>query len=109
MLTDDGDQGARHRQRRGSAAGGRSSGTRGRADWRRHGQHNGIIALFDRLPRPTFAEQVEGTKAFFRELNRLALTGVVDPGGNNLTPADYQALVQGLAGRRDDRPRRLQL
>ena len=51
-----------------------------------------IIALFDRLPKPTFAEQVQGTREFFRELNRLGLTGVVDPGGNNLFPADYQAL-----------------
>jgi predicted amidohydrolase YtcJ len=56
------------------------------------GGQGAIIALFDRLPKPTFADQVEGTKAFFRELNRLALTGVVDPGGNNLFPADYQAL-----------------
>jgi hypothetical protein len=56
------------------------------------GGNNAIVALFDRLPRPTYAQQVEGTKAFFRELNRLGLTGVVDPGGNNLVPADYQAL-----------------
>jgi len=52
----------------------------------------GIVALFDRLPKPTFEQQVEGTKKFFRELNRLGMTGVVDPGGNNITPADYQAL-----------------
>ncbi len=51
-----------------------------------------IIALFDRLPKPTFAEQVQGTREFFRELNRLGLTGVVDPGGNNLFPPDYEAL-----------------
>jgi predicted amidohydrolase YtcJ len=51
-----------------------------------------IVDLFDRLPKPTFAEQVEGTKQFFRELNRLALTGVVDPGGNNVTPESYQAV-----------------
>jgi predicted amidohydrolase YtcJ len=51
-----------------------------------------IVALFDRLPKPTFAQQVEGTKAFFRELNRLGITGVVDPGGNNLLPGDYEAL-----------------
>jgi predicted amidohydrolase YtcJ len=51
-----------------------------------------IIALFDRLPKPTFAQQVTGTKAFFRELNRLGITGVVDPGGNNLFASDYQAL-----------------
>ena len=51
-----------------------------------------MVDLFDRLPKPTFEEQVEGTKEFFRELNRLGLTGVVDPGGNNVTPESYQAL-----------------
>jgi predicted amidohydrolase YtcJ len=56
------------------------------------GSQGAIIALFDRLPRPSFDEQVEGTKKFFRELNRLGLTGVGDPGGNNLTPDDYQAV-----------------
>jgi predicted amidohydrolase YtcJ len=56
------------------------------------GAQGAIVALFDRLPRPTFDQQVEGTKEFFRELNRLALTGVVDPGGNNLTAPDYEAL-----------------
>ena len=35
---------------------------------------------------PPLAQQIEGTKAFFRELNRLGITGVVDPGGNNLLP-----------------------
>ena len=58
------------------------------------GAQNAIVALFDRLPKPTFAEQVEGTKAFFRELNRLAMTGAGDPGGNNLTSTDYQALFK---------------
>lgn len=53
-----------------------------------------LVELFDRLPKPTFEEQVEGTKEFFRELNRLGLTGVVDPGGNNVTPGDYQALFR---------------
>ena len=56
------------------------------------GPQSTIITLFDRLPKPTFAQQVEGTRAFFRELNRLGMTGVVDPGGNNLFAADYQAL-----------------
>lgn len=56
------------------------------------GVNGGIVELFDRLPTPSFAQQVEGTKAFFRELNRLAMTGVGDPGGNNLTPEAYQAL-----------------
>ncbi|HZI80492.1 MAG TPA: amidohydrolase [Vicinamibacterales bacterium] len=58
------------------------------------GPQAAIIALFDRLPRPTYAQQVEGTRAFFRELNRLGLTGVMDPGGNNLTPPDYAAVQE---------------
>jgi len=58
------------------------------------GGQGAIIALFDRLPRPTYAQQVEGTRAFFRELNRLGMTGVMDPGGNNLTPADYAAVQE---------------
>jgi len=73
-----------------------AGGTLGRDGTRLTGEVSGgqgaIIALFDRLPKPTFADQVQGTKEFFRELNRLGMTGVVDPGGNNLFPADYQAL-----------------
>jgi predicted amidohydrolase YtcJ len=57
------------------------------------GAQDAIVALFDRLPKPTFAEQVEGTKQFFRELNRLGVTGVLDPGGNNVGPADYQPVL----------------
>lgn len=53
-----------------------------------------LVAFFERLPKPTFEQQVEGTRAFFRELNRLGLTGVVDPGGNNVTPREYQALFK---------------
>ncbi|HEY4364728.1 MAG TPA: amidohydrolase [Bryobacteraceae bacterium] len=58
------------------------------------GAQSAIISLFDRLPKPTFDEQVEGTRKFFTELNRLGMTGVVDPGGNNLTPQQYQALFE---------------
>jgi len=53
-----------------------------------------IAALFSRLPAPNFAEQVDGTKKFFRELNRLGLTGVIDPGGFNMSPETYQALFR---------------
>ena len=53
-----------------------------------------LIELFDRLPKPTFDEQIAGTKAFFRELTRLGITGVVDPGGNNVTPREYQAVFK---------------
>lgn len=56
------------------------------------GNQPGIVALFDKLPRPTFEQQLDGTKKFFRELNRLGLTGVGDPGGNNLPPTEYQAV-----------------
>ena len=58
------------------------------------GAQAGIIALFDKLPLPNFEEQVAGTKKFFRELNRLGITGVVDPGGNNVTPDSYQAIYK---------------
>jgi predicted amidohydrolase YtcJ len=53
-----------------------------------------IAVLFSRLPTPTFAEQVDGTRKFFRELNRLGLTGVIDPGGFNMSPETYQALFK---------------
>lgn len=53
-----------------------------------------IIGLFNRLPTPSFEEQVDGTRQFFRELNRLGLTGVIDPGGFNMSPESYQPLFQ---------------
>jgi predicted amidohydrolase YtcJ len=58
------------------------------------GSNDVAVALFDRLPRPTFDEQVAGTKSFFLELNRLGLTGVGDPGGNNVNPEDYQPIFK---------------
>jgi predicted amidohydrolase YtcJ len=58
------------------------------------GPQPAIVGLFDRLPRPTFDDQVQGTRAFFRELNRLGITGVVDPSGNNMTGESYQALFK---------------
>jgi predicted amidohydrolase YtcJ len=64
------------------------------------GPQDAIVGLFDRLPKPTFEQQVEGTRQFFRELNRLGLTGVLDPGGNNLLPADYRALLSLWRDRR---------
>src|SRR6185295_13127484 len=51
-----------------------------------------ISALFDRLPRPTFEDNVAGTRQFFTELNRLGITGVVDPGGFSIYPSHYAAL-----------------
>ena len=56
-----------------------------------------IVALsgvFDRLPKPTFSDNIAGTRKFFSELNRLAVTGVVDPGGFSLAAPQYAALFQ---------------
>ncbi len=58
------------------------------------GGQNTIVTLFDKLPLPTYAQQLEGTKKFFRELNRLGLTGVGDPGGNNVFPETYRAVTE---------------
>ena len=58
------------------------------------GDNPTITALFDKLPLPNFDQSIAGTQSFFRELNRLGLTGVSDPGGFNLTPASYQPLFQ---------------
>jgi predicted amidohydrolase YtcJ len=58
------------------------------------GDNATITALFDRLPLPSFADSVAGTTEFFRELNRLGLTGVSDPGGFNLTAASYLPLFK---------------
>lgn len=57
---------------------------------------NGITftALFNKLPRPSFAQEVEGTKAFFHELNRLGITGFIDPAGVSVGPASYQPLYR---------------
>jgi predicted amidohydrolase YtcJ len=54
----------------------------------------GLSALFDRLPKPTLADNLAGTRQFFAELNRLGITGVVDPGGFSLAPSQYAALLQ---------------
>jgi predicted amidohydrolase YtcJ len=77
-------------------------GPRGKLDEDADGKKTGgisgdtatITALFSRLPSPSFEQRVAGTRAFFGELNRLALTGVVDPGGFGMAPSDYQALFK---------------
>ncbi|HMA71165.1 MAG TPA: amidohydrolase [Xanthobacteraceae bacterium] len=59
-----------------------------------NGDNPTITGLFDKLPLPSFDESVAGTRQFFRELNRLGLTGVSDPGGFNLTAASYLPLFR---------------
>jgi predicted amidohydrolase YtcJ len=92
VMTDDGFEALGIRSEADLPAGGTLARDGERLTGEISGGQGAIIALFDRLPKPTFAEQVQGTREFFRELNRLGITGVVDPGGNNLFPPDYQAL-----------------
>ena len=54
----------------------------------------GIVPLFDKLPLPTFEQKVDGTRKFFSELNRVGLTGLMDPGGFNMSPQQYAPLFQ---------------
>jgi predicted amidohydrolase YtcJ len=56
------------------------------------GDNPAITGLFDRLPLPGFSQSYAGTIAFFHELNRLGMTGVLDPGGFNLNAESYQPL-----------------
>jgi len=53
-----------------------------------------ISELFDLLPRPTLEQEIAGTRAFFRTLNSLGITGVLDPGGYNMPIEAYRALFQ---------------
>jgi predicted amidohydrolase YtcJ len=54
----------------------------------------GIVPLFDKLPTPDFEQKVASTRKFFRELNRVGLTGVIDPGGFNMSPQQYAPLFR---------------
>jgi predicted amidohydrolase YtcJ len=58
------------------------------------GDSAAITGLYARLPLPTLDEGIEGTRQFLHELNRLGITGVFDPGGHNLAPQDYEALLR---------------
>ena len=58
------------------------------------GDSRAITDLFGRLPRPTTEQKLAGTRAFFRALNAMGITGVNDPGGYNLEIDDYQPLQQ---------------
>ena len=69
-------------------------GTSGQPNGWLTGDNRAISDLFNLLPRPTFAQKVGGTRAFFRSLNAMGLTGVIDPGGYNLPVPDYQPLYQ---------------
>jgi predicted amidohydrolase YtcJ len=68
--------------------------TEGRATGWLSGDNRTISELFDRLPRPTLDQEIAGTRAFFRTLNALGVTGVIDPGGYNMPIDAYRALYQ---------------
>jgi len=54
----------------------------------------GINAFYFKIPRPSLDEQIRSTRDWFRELNRLGLTGDGDvAGGGLIWPRDYQALT----------------
>jgi predicted amidohydrolase YtcJ len=58
------------------------------------GNGNALGKIFDHLPKPTMAQQVDGSKKFFREMNSLGITGIVDGGGVSMYPASYQAVFK---------------
>jgi predicted amidohydrolase YtcJ len=55
---------------------------------------NALGKIFDKLPKPTMQQQVEGSKKFFTEMNSLGITGIVDGGGVSMYPANYQAVFR---------------
>jgi predicted amidohydrolase YtcJ len=55
---------------------------------------NALGRIFDKLPRPTAEQQIDGSRKFFREMNALGITGIVDGGGVSMYPANYQAVFK---------------
>ncbi len=55
---------------------------------------NALGRIFDKMPKPNLAQQVEGSRKFFREMNSLGITGIVDGGGVSMYPASYEAVFK---------------
>jgi predicted amidohydrolase YtcJ len=55
---------------------------------------NALGKIFDRLPKPTMEQQIDSSKRFFREMNSLGISGIVDGGGVSMYPANYQAVFK---------------
>ena len=51
-----------------------------------------LAGLERRLPEPSFEQQVNSTRTYFRALNRAGITGILDGGGSDFVPAQYQPL-----------------
>jgi predicted amidohydrolase YtcJ len=58
------------------------------------GNGNTLGKIFDRLPKPTLDQQIDGSRKFFREMNGFGITGIVDGGGVSMYPANYQAVFR---------------
>jgi len=58
------------------------------------GNGSALGKIFDKLPKPTLDQQVDGSKKFFGEMNSLGITGIVDGGGVSMYPASYQAVFK---------------
>lgn len=55
---------------------------------------NALGKIFDKLPKPTMEQQLDGSKKFFSEMNSLGITGIVDGGGVSVYPSTYQAVFK---------------
>lgn len=68
------------------------------ADGKPNGEISGSAitmgGLFNKLPRPSFAQEKEGSRLFYRELNRLGLTAFIDPAGVSVFPASYRPSME---------------
>ncbi len=54
----------------------------------------GINTFYFKIPRPSLDDQIRDTRDWFRELNRLGLTGFGDvAGGGLIWPGDYRAVT----------------
>ena len=76
-------------------------------EWDDHGDLTGKVLgmegckwLYARLPKESFEDQVASTARLSRELNRFAVTGLVDGGGVNTSPEVYDAVYE--VDRRDE-------
>src|SRR5450432_2883428 len=58
------------------------------------GNGNTLGKLFDKVPKPSLEQQVDGSKKFFHEMNSFGITGMVDGGGVSMYPANYQAVFK---------------
>lgn len=58
------------------------------------GSSRAISQVFDLLPKPTLKSQINSSLAFFDELIKLGLTGVIDPGGYNLSLEAYRPILE---------------